>query len=215
MWHVPLSYRLKKLRSPLDNAGLWMAIDFFSSTIQHIFNIRWWLKFLIAERGASMCYHFGKKNSTFTFFVRQSNTFNRHLMVSVWWMMAEILWSPSNGGVMSNGNHFFSIAIWHTPFCPMATEIFWLLKQKAVSYDFGKPLMRAFQKKMSKAFQKHITRPRFLVTKGILLPSDNGNLSKKFNCHPTHPHYQINQSSSLLRRKKNRAWIYLFSKMVA
>jgi len=106
----------------------------------------------------SLCYHFGNKNknSTFAFPVWQSNTFNHHPMVWVWWMITEFLWSPSNGGVMSNGNQFFLITIQHTPICPMATKVFWLPRKGGVSYDFGKPLIRAFQKK-GQGFSKNIS----------------------------------------------------------
>ncbi len=36
-------------------------------------------------------------------------------MVWVWRMITEILWLPSNGGIMLDGNQIFSITIQHTP----------------------------------------------------------------------------------------------------
>jgi hypothetical protein len=70
-------------------------------------------------------------------------------------MTTKILWLPSNGGDMSNGDQIFLITIEHTPLCSMATEVFWLPKKGGVSYDFGKPLMRAFQNKCQRFSKKY------------------------------------------------------------
>jgi hypothetical protein len=48
--------------------------------------------------------------------------------------------SPFDGGGVSNGDQTFLVAIRHTPHCPMAT------KTGGMSYIFGKPLSRTFQK---------------------------------------------------------------------
>jgi hypothetical protein len=61
---------------------------------------------------------------------------------------------------MSNGNQIFLITIQHTPICPMATKVFWLPRKGGVSYDFGKPLIKAFQKNV-KGFPKTYHIPLF------------------------------------------------------
>jgi hypothetical protein len=150
-------------------------------------------EFLVAKKDVSLCCQFWNKNknSTFAFLVRQSNTFNCHPMVWVWWMMTEFLWSPSNGGVMSDGNQIFFDHHPTHPHLSNGNQSFLVAKKRGHVIWFWKALNKGCPKKMSRVFQKHITCPCFLVTERIRLPSDNGNLSIFFNRHPTHPHYRM------------------------
>ncbi len=115
---------------------------------------------------------------------------------------------------MSNGDQNFSITILTHPLFPDGDRSFSIAKKRGHVIWFWKALNEGFPKKMSRGFQKHMTCPRFLVTKRIRLQSDSANLSFFFNRHPTHPHYWMATKVFHCLGGKNRAWIYIFSKLV-
>lgn len=70
----------------------------FLVAIWHTPIVGWW------QKGVGLMLSFWKKNSSHVFPLKRLKNFSHHPMVWICWMVIKILWSPSNNGVMLDGD---------------------------------------------------------------------------------------------------------------